>query len=304
MNIQQIEYAVEASRTLSFSAAAENLFVSQPNISRAVSSLEAELGYKIFLRTNQGIVLTEEGEYFIQHAEIIADQLRQIKGSQLDKNCSRLNIISSFNHTSLSEAFIKLCKEYENYSRLDLSLASGNVKTVINEVYLNKAQIGIAAFDDKAMGLYREMMEAKDISMILLKKLPMNINLRKGHPVLEAGIENVSLNSLKNYVHISYDFNRMDEYPSLFYMDLIDTCKNISVHDKETRRKLVSSTNAFSVGCIQHPQAADNENWITIPIPDFHSNIVYIKKKNMKLNEEALRYIEFVQHELDCTKSL
>lgn len=300
MNIQQLEYAAEASRTLSFSAAAENLFVSQPNVSRAISSLEAELGYQIFLRTNQGLILTEEGEYFIQHAEIIAEQLRQIKGSRLDKSCSRLNIISSFNHTALSEAFIKLCREYESHKRLDLSMASGNVKTVINEVYLNKSHIGITAFDDKAMALYREVVKAKNISMVPLKKLHLNINLRKGHPVLENGIENVTLDMLKDYAHISYDFSRGDEYPSLLYMDTIDTFKNISVHDKETRRRLVSSTNAFSVGCVQHPSANDHSNWVTIQIPGICCNIVYLKKSTGKLPDEAQRYIELLEQELAC----
>ena len=300
MNIQQLEYAVEASRTLSFSAAAENLFVSQPNISRAISALEAELGYQIFSRTNQGLILTEEGEYFIQHAEIIAEQLRQIKGSNLDKNCSRLNIISSFNHTALSEAFIKLCRAYDSHKRLDFSMASGNVKQVINEVYLNKCQIGITAFDDKAMKVYGEIMKAKGISMIPLKKVHMNINLRKGHPVLKNGIENVTLNQLKDYAHISYDFSRGDEYPSLLYMDSIDTSKKISVHDKETRRRLVSSTNAFSVGCVQHPTANDHSNWVSIQIPGISCNIVYIKKNSGHLGGEALQYIELLQKELDC----
>ena len=301
MNIQQIEYAVEASRTLSFSKAAENLFVSQPNISRAISALEAELGYQIFSRTNLGIVLTEQGEYFIQHAEIIIEQLRQIKGSSIDKNCSSLHLISSFNHTALSEAFIKLCKEYDNRKRLDFSLASGNVKTVINEVYLNKSHIGIAAFDDKAMAVYAEIMRSKDIAMQFLKKMPMNINLRKGHPALKNGPENITLDTLKLYAHISYDFSRGDEYPSLLHFDYIETMKNISVHDKETRRKLVSSTDAFSVGCVQHPQAPDNENWISIRIPNICCNIVYIKRKDCKPSEDAVRYLDLLREELAFT---
>lgn len=304
MNIQQIEYAVEASRTLSFSAAAENLFVSQPNISKAISSLESELGYKIFSRTNQGIILTEQDEYFIQHAEIIIEQLRQIKGSQRDKSCSSLHIISSFNHTSLSEAFIKFCQKYEHQKRFDLCLAYGNIKTVINDVYLNKSHIGIAAIDDKALPIYEETIRSKNLSVTLLKKLQMNINLRKGHPALKNGIEDITLDKLRDYAHISYDITRGEEYPSLRYYEYIDTIKNISVYDKETRRRLVSSTDAFSVGCVQHPQAPDNANWVSIRIPNIYSNIVYIKKSGSKLREEAQEYIELFYQELSAANEM
>ena len=98
--------------------------------------------------------------------------------------------------------------------------------------------------------------------------------------------------------HISYDFNRGDEYPSLLYMDMIDTYKHIFVHDKETRRRLVSSTNAFSVGCMQHPSANDHSNWVSIRIPEVCCNVVYLKKSTGKLPDEALRYIELLEQEL------
>lgn len=49
---------------LSFSKTAEELFVSQPAISRQISQLEKELGCKLFRRNNQGTVLTEEGRLY------------------------------------------------------------------------------------------------------------------------------------------------------------------------------------------------------------------------------------------------
>ena len=42
--------------------AAEALQNSQPNLTRAIRNLEAEIGCPLFSRTNRGMILTPEGE--------------------------------------------------------------------------------------------------------------------------------------------------------------------------------------------------------------------------------------------------
>lgn len=51
MNTTALRYAVEVNRVRSISKAAQNLYMSQPNLSRAIKDLEAELGITIFKRT-------------------------------------------------------------------------------------------------------------------------------------------------------------------------------------------------------------------------------------------------------------
>jgi DNA-binding transcriptional LysR family regulator len=52
----------------SFSAAARTLRLSLPAISRQVSTLESELGAKLFTRTTRSLHLTDEGRRFHEHA--------------------------------------------------------------------------------------------------------------------------------------------------------------------------------------------------------------------------------------------
>src|SRR5882672_4348843 len=51
-----------AARHLSFTKAAEELFVTQSAVSRQIQALEQRLGVTLFLRRNRGLVLTEAGE--------------------------------------------------------------------------------------------------------------------------------------------------------------------------------------------------------------------------------------------------
>jgi DNA-binding transcriptional LysR family regulator len=64
MTMTQIRYFLTVAQELSFSKAAELLYVSQPAISRQMAQLEQELEVRLFDRTNQGVAMTEAGEQF------------------------------------------------------------------------------------------------------------------------------------------------------------------------------------------------------------------------------------------------
>ena len=62
MNLVHLKYAVEVAETGSINKASEKLYVSQPNLSRAIKELEASLGVTRFDRSAKGMVLTPDGE--------------------------------------------------------------------------------------------------------------------------------------------------------------------------------------------------------------------------------------------------
>lgn len=64
-----------AARHLSFTKAAEELFVTQAAVSHQIKSLEDFLGLKLFRRRNRSLLLTEEGQsYYLDIKEIFFDQ--------------------------------------------------------------------------------------------------------------------------------------------------------------------------------------------------------------------------------------
>ncbi len=58
-----------------FSKAAEAMNNNQPNLTRCINLLENELGCKLFIRSNKGVRLTEEGERLYSHVSIAVEQL-------------------------------------------------------------------------------------------------------------------------------------------------------------------------------------------------------------------------------------
>ena len=64
MNIapRQLRMFLTLSDTLNFSKAAEQLFISQPALTKAIQDLEEELGLTLFERTTRSVRLTEAGQ--------------------------------------------------------------------------------------------------------------------------------------------------------------------------------------------------------------------------------------------------
>ena len=60
----------------SFTQAANVLRNSQPNITRCIKNLEEELGCKLFIRSNRGTKLTQEGQKLYAHVSLAFEHLR------------------------------------------------------------------------------------------------------------------------------------------------------------------------------------------------------------------------------------
>lgn len=89
MQYQQLLYVLEAARTESFSAAAKNLYVSQPSLSQQIIALEQELGVPLFVRHSRSVSLTDAGRQFILSAARIVNEYEQV--SSLMNDYSRQN---------------------------------------------------------------------------------------------------------------------------------------------------------------------------------------------------------------------
>lgn len=77
MTTKQIDYCIELTRTLNFSRAAENQFVSQPTLSYQIRLLEDEIGFAIFERSGKGASLTPAGAQFVGFLANMREDLKR-----------------------------------------------------------------------------------------------------------------------------------------------------------------------------------------------------------------------------------
>ena len=72
MTLNQILYFRKVARLENYHQAAEELYISQPSLSRSMASLESELGVALFEKKGRGVTLTKAGKLFLEHADRIA----------------------------------------------------------------------------------------------------------------------------------------------------------------------------------------------------------------------------------------
>ena len=77
MTTKQIDYCIELARTLNFSRAADNLFVSQPTFSYQIRLLEEEIGFPVFERSGKGAALTPAGAQFVSFLAGMREELKR-----------------------------------------------------------------------------------------------------------------------------------------------------------------------------------------------------------------------------------
>lgn len=77
MDVRELRYFLAVARFGSFSRAAEHLNITQPALSRQLKKLEEELGALLFVRSHQGVELTESGAMLLPQAESHIFQIQE-----------------------------------------------------------------------------------------------------------------------------------------------------------------------------------------------------------------------------------
>ncbi len=146
MKLEQLRHVIEVANTGSFSQAAKNLYMAQPNLSRSVKQLEDELGYDIFLRTSSGVTPTQKGLALIEHArlaymecQIMADTGKVEKSVQR----KRLNFAAL---RSRNTAFLPMIyQKYANSSISSVCLDCSSLEEILQLIV--SAQIDFAVIE-------------------------------------------------------------------------------------------------------------------------------------------------------------
>lgn len=81
MDLRGLEAVLAVYEQGSFSAAATALFLSQPALTRRVAQLERELDTRLFIRTPQGVVVTDTGTALIGPARRALHEAESIRGA-------------------------------------------------------------------------------------------------------------------------------------------------------------------------------------------------------------------------------
>ncbi|MBS3994660.1 MAG: LysR family transcriptional regulator [Alkaliphilus sp.] len=146
-NILHLKYAVEVERSASISKAAENLYMGQPHLSKAIREFEESLGFAIFNRTSKGVIPTKKGKEFLNHAKKILVQLDEMDALYKPSSDARQKFDISIPRASyISFAFTEFIKELDLDKDMNINYRETNSVQAIKNVADNINNLAIARY--------------------------------------------------------------------------------------------------------------------------------------------------------------
>lgn len=203
MNILHLKYAVEVAKTRSISKAAENLYMGQPNLSRAIKELEESLGITIFRRTTKGISITPDGEEFLQYARQIVQKVDEVEQIYQNGRQKKQSFSVSVPRASyLSFAMADFSKSMKPGSPAEFYYCETNSMNTVNSVVREDFNLGIVRYQSSYEKYFNDLFKDKKLSSETIAEFTYLMLISKDNPL--ASKEEVALEDLKDYIEVCH----------------------------------------------------------------------------------------------------
>lgn len=138
LELYKVFYVVAKNKHMT--RASEELHISQPAISQSIKKLEAQLGGTLFIRSNKGMELTEEGKMFFDY---VKGALELIKNAENDftsyKDLSKGEIKIGCSTTLTKLLLLDTIKSFhEKYPNINFQIQNDLTFNLINDLKLGK----------------------------------------------------------------------------------------------------------------------------------------------------------------------
>lgn len=207
-NLNQYYIFNTVAETGNISQAAKLLFISQPAVSKAISSLEESLGIVLFIRGYRGVKLTPEGLLLQEHTKVAFDALR--KGEQSLKQIHELGI--GHLKIGVSSTLCKylllphLSRFVREYPHIKITIESQSSSHTLKQLENHSLDFGLVAKPERINAFHYHTVSVIEDIFVASKPYLDNLKLRKGEDniFLDANImlldeENITRQYVNHY---------------------------------------------------------------------------------------------------------
>ena len=138
LELYKIFYVVAKNKHMT--KASEELHISQPAISQTIKKLEDQLGGTLFLRSNKGMELTEEGKMFYEYVKGALELINNAENEFTSfKDLSKGEIKIGCSTTLTKLILMDALKEFhKNYPNININITNDLTSNLINSLKLGK----------------------------------------------------------------------------------------------------------------------------------------------------------------------
>lgn len=180
LKLHQLRAFVEVARQGSIRAASRLSGISQPALTKAIQELEQVLGARLFIRRQQGVVMTDVGDNFFRHASLVLEELRVAQEDiqqRLGLAGGRVNIGvgGSVARTIMPQVITQFHREYP---LVQVRIVEGQLVSMIPELRQGELDFTINTYDQSHLD--------QELSFEQMMQRDYKVVVRNGHPMEKA----------------------------------------------------------------------------------------------------------------------
>lgn len=165
--ISSIEYFIAVAEHGSLSRAANHLYITQPALSKQIKILEQEHGYKLFIRSHQGMTLTESGKMLYEDIQPIVFALKNKMTEHRKIEKSRFGVSPFLATYYLPEL------EGENRIPIELTITREECFEFISMLELGEIDSAIVQDYPNHTGLFSKFLYEEEFKIVVPKGNPL-----------------------------------------------------------------------------------------------------------------------------------
>jgi len=197
MNLKQLQYFRVLAGYEHFTKAAEQLSITQPSLSHAISELEKELGTYLFEKHGRNIRLTKYGRFFLQYVERSLDELEKGEKKLHDITCPSRGVVDvAFMYHLGPHSIPNMIQAFSQkveYKNVRFTLSQGLTKNIFQDLKTGKVDIAFTFMDD----------DEPEIEFIPLFKQEIVVVMSHNHPLAHS--DSIDIKDTASYPFILFN---------------------------------------------------------------------------------------------------
>lgn len=197
IDLRRLRYFLVVSDELHFGRAAARLHIAQPPLTRQISALETELGFRLFDRSTRNVTLTSEGRHFLPYARAVLEQvdLTATITSKLAAGSAGHLAVGYASSIALSDIFSQTIQTFcSSYPDVQLTVEEGASSTQWAQIIEGRLDIGMSRMQPPG--------DDSEVQAICLDNEPLVAAIASDSPLAQQ--DQVTLAELSAYPLIAF----------------------------------------------------------------------------------------------------
>lgn len=239
MELRQLKYFTVLAEELSFSRAAQKLFITQGTLSQQIKQLEGEIGADLFERSSHNVALTECGSELLQYARGTLDAAHeciQVAGDLRKGVRGTLNIGVTHSFKYLLRSTVK--EFIKQYPGVKMNICYSTATDLLTMLRERKIDFFVA---------FKPAAQYADIESVPLFSSRLAVIMRRGHPLSDK--KSLTMEELRRHPLAlpAGELQSRKVFERFVDLDTANMKVSLEINDPNILLEIVSATNLLGI---------------------------------------------------------